>query len=91
VTDVRNTEPDATAHRKARFRVGWRHACDGRAYGEGALSHLTWQNLGWRLGSTFGPTSEELVEQSYEWCVLQQAESGTEMSEDCDLGPKPSM
>ena len=47
MTDVRDTNPDATAHRRARFQIGWQHAVEDREYGEGPLSRLTWQNLGW--------------------------------------------
>jgi hypothetical protein len=39
--DIRSTDPDATAHRKARFREGWRKAAAGQPYGEEALKQLT--------------------------------------------------
>ena len=74
-TDVRDTDPDAAAHRKARFRIGWDHACSGQRYDD-ALANLTWQNLGWRLGDIFGPTSSDMVDELYAWCVRQQKEIG---------------
>jgi hypothetical protein len=33
---------------------------------------LTWNNLGWRLGYMFGPTSDEMIGAIYDWCVRQQ-------------------
>jgi len=76
MTDIRSIDPNATGHRRARFREGWAHAVAGREYGDDALSRLTWQNTGWRLGSVFGETSAELIDEAYEWAVLQQADSG---------------
>jgi hypothetical protein len=35
--DIRSTEPDRTAHRKARFREGWRKGAAGERYGEPSL------------------------------------------------------
>ena len=83
-TDVRDPEPDATAHRKARFRSGWEHAYAGRPYGD-ALAKVTWQNLGWRLGVVFaqlGPTSAAMVDEMYNWCVRQQKEIGKPVSDE---------
>jgi hypothetical protein len=77
MSDVRSTDPDATAHRIARFRTGWAQASKGQAYTEDTLADLTWMNLGWRLGTMFKETSPELVDELYEWCVRQQAASGT--------------
>jgi hypothetical protein len=51
-----------------RFREGWRHAVTGRDYSNDALSHLTWDNLGWRLGKLFGDTPDELVTSSRMVC-----------------------
>lgn len=72
--DVRSTDPDASAHRLASFRRGWTKAARGTEYGEAALRKLTWDNLGWRLGKLFGPSSEQTVERMYRLCVKQQAE-----------------
>ena len=71
--DVRHTEPNKDRRREAQFRVGWREAVEGREYSPAVLSRLTWHNLGYRLGVLFGATSEELVEEMYDWCVQQQA------------------
>lgn len=38
------------------------------------LTNLTWDNLGYRLGRLFGPTSDELKQELFEWCVAQQKE-----------------
>lgn len=76
MTDIRNTDPNATAHRKARFITGWHHATDGRTYNDDALKHTTWQNLGWRLGLVLGLTPDDLIVEMYDWCVRQQVETG---------------
>jgi len=72
--DIRHEDPNDTAHRKARFREGWRDAATGPPYGEDALKQLTWQNLGYRLGVLFPDTRPELVDKLYDWCVRQQQE-----------------
>jgi len=72
--DIRSKEPDQTAHRKARFREGWRRGVAGERYGEPSLKELTWDNLGYRLGALFSDTSPELVDELYDWCVRQQHE-----------------
>lgn len=73
--DVRGTNPDASAHRLARFRAGWAKAVQGTEYGEAALGKLTWDNLGWRFGKLLGFASTETVERMYQLCVKQHAES----------------
>ena len=70
--DSRHQEPNATGHRRSRFREGWRHATAGKRYKDEALRELTWQNLGWRLGKLFGSTETGLVDALYDWCVDQQ-------------------
>jgi len=70
--DIRNTDPNQTAHRKARFKDGWRNAVAGDEYAANTLRELTWENLGYRLGKLFGETSAERVDQMYVWCVDQQ-------------------
>ena len=74
--DIRSTEPNATGHRKSRFREGWRKGAAGELAGEQALTKLTWENLGNRLGTLFSATSPELVDELYDWCVRQQLEQG---------------
>lgn len=81
MTDVRDTNPGASAHRRARFQIGWQHAAEDREYGEDTLFRLTWQNLGWRLGAIFGATPDSLIEEMYDWCVRQQAEGGTVLAD----------
>jgi len=70
--DVRNTNPNESEHRRARFRQGWLKAVSGEDYGDEALKKLTWDNLGYRMGELFGPTSEEMIEKQYDWRVRQQ-------------------
>ena len=72
--DVRHTNPDATGHRRGRFKAVWRKAVDGADYGESTLERLTWQNLGWRLGKLFGKADDSLKNELYDWCVRQQSE-----------------
>lgn len=71
--DIRNTDPDATAHRRARFKVGWQEATSGKTYGAEALAELTWQNLGYRFGRLLGPASPKLQDEMYDLCVRIQA------------------
>ncbi len=70
--DARDTDPNKSGHRRARFRQGWLNAVEGDVYGDAALKELTWDNLGHRLGAIFGSASEEMIEAQYDWCVRQQ-------------------
>jgi hypothetical protein len=73
--DIRYTRPNEDHYRKARFKVGWRHAAEEQyIYGERALDKLTWQNLGNRLGAILGSKPEDLQEEMYELCVKLQAQ-----------------
>lgn len=70
-TDIRKpADPD----RKRAFVRGFNDSATGRhdEYGENALQHLTWQNLGYRLGLLFGETDKELVHRLFDWCEEQQ-------------------
>jgi hypothetical protein len=73
--DDRDTDPDKSGHRRARFRDGWNNAVNGQQYGTKALKDLTWENLGYRLGCIFGDTGPDLVDELYVWCVTQQDQS----------------
>jgi hypothetical protein len=75
VEDSRSVEPNETGYRKGRFRSGWTDAVEGQSYGAGTLETLTWQNLGYRLGKVLGRTSSRLVDDFYDLCVRQQAET----------------
>lgn len=74
--DIRDTDPNKSGHRRARFRQGWRSAVEGRSYGDKALRELTWDNLGHRLGRLFGDASDEMIDTQYDWCVHQQKSKG---------------
>lgn len=82
MTDIRSTDPEATNHRKARFRQGWADAVDGKEYGTRVLERLTWQNTGWRLGQILGQTSDELISEAWDWAVEQQKASPTKIQDD---------
>lgn len=82
MTDIRSTDPEATNHRKARFRQGWADSVNGKQYGARVLDRLTWQNTGWRLGEIFGETSDELIDQLWNWAVDQQIESPNQIEDD---------
>ena len=71
--DVRSTDPDASHHRKVRFRAGWSSAVTGHDYKAETLRSLTWDNMGWRLGKLFGETPDSQIDNLYDWCVEQQA------------------
>lgn len=73
MTDIRSTEPNDTGHRRARFHQGWNDAAASKPYTNEALSQLTWQNTGWRMGQIFADTSPDLIDEAYDWAVRQQA------------------
>ena len=65
--------------RQGAFKRGWGAAVKGeeessRYNDDPELTNLTWDNLGYRLGRLFGPTSPELQQELFEWCVAQQEE-----------------
>jgi hypothetical protein len=76
--DVRHEDPGVDRQRA--FKRGWTEAvkstdASAKYSDEPDLERLTWENLGWRLGTLFGETSDELRQRLFEWCVDQQAES----------------
>ena len=85
--DDRDTDPDASRYRLARFRIGWDRAVRGDNYSEETLRKLTWDNLGWRLGRLLGEASQENVDRVYRLCVRLQAEQG--LGGDRDAGSDP--
>lgn len=64
---------ELTKGQKAAFKEGWRRAVDGQPH-RGDVDELTWESLGWRLGSLFGETSKELKDDMFEWCLAQRRE-----------------
>jgi len=64
-----------TDGRRRNFKQGWTRAVGGQEY-EGVLDELTWNNLGWRLGKLFGPTSDEQREEILDWCAKQRKSTG---------------
>lgn len=76
-TDKRQENPGSD--RQGAFKRGWGAAVKGedessRYKADPELTDLTWDNLGYRLGRLFGPTSDELQQELFEWCVEQQEE-----------------
>ncbi|WP_408959586.1 hypothetical protein [Natrinema sp. 74] len=67
-------DPDLDSHRLGNFKQGWTCAVEGQEYNK-VLDELKWNNLGWRLGTLFDDTSEEMKEELFEWCVRQQKEN----------------
>ena len=79
--DIRKENPGSGRQRA--FKTGWTEALkddpDKSKYKENPeLPNLTWENLGYRLGSLFGETSDELREELFLWCKRQQAENPPE-------------
>lgn len=73
--DVRRENPGSD--RQGAFKRGWNAAVKGedessRYSDDPNLEKLTWDNLGYRLGSLFGETSDELQQKLFEWCVTKQ-------------------
>jgi hypothetical protein len=75
--DIRHDDPNDTGRHEVQFRQGWRRAVEGARYQEETLRRLTWNNLGYRLGKLFGPTSADHIDQMYEWCVRHQQHTGS--------------
>ncbi|WP_284008148.1 hypothetical protein [Haloarcula pelagica] len=74
--DVRQ-DPDSD--RQGAFKRGWTAAVkdldDGESskYSEGPPpEELTWDNLGYRLGSIFGETDDDLRQRLFDWCKDKQ-------------------
>ena len=74
--DIRHTDPDQDLLRLARFKIGWDRGASGRIYGEDALSELTWENLGNRLGAILREAPPEFQEELYAVCVKIQEWQG---------------
>ena len=76
--DVRQANPGSD--RQAAFKRGWTAAVkdlsdteESSKYSEGPPpGELTWDNLGYRLGSLFGETDDELRQELFEWCKEKQ-------------------
>lgn len=76
--DLRQEDPGSD--RQGAFKRGWTAAVkdladDGEPskYSEGPPpKNLTWDNLGYRLGSVFGETDDDLRQELFEWCKLKQ-------------------
>lgn len=76
--DKRQENPGSD--RQGAFKRGWGAAVKGeeessRYNADPELTNLTWDNLGYRLGRLFGPTSGELKQELFEWCVAQQKDN----------------
>jgi hypothetical protein len=76
--DIRQTDPGSD--RQGAFKRGWTAAVkylkdDGESskYDEGPPpEELTWDSLGYRLGSIFGEADDDLRQELFEWCVKKQ-------------------
>jgi len=73
--DDRDDDPNASGHREAEFRKGWKDALGPECYRDDTLRKLTWRNLGYRLGRLYGKTSDEMIGILYDWSVRQQQSS----------------
>ena len=74
-----NRQEDPGSDRQGAFKRGWGAAVknkeeSSRYRDDPELVNLTWDNLGYRLGRLFGPTSDELKQELFEWCVAHQEE-----------------
>lgn len=71
VTDPRRM-PDG--RRRVNFRMGWEDAVSGRrTISESSLQHLSWRNVGYRLGQLFGDRPE-YVDLAFDVLVEQYTE-----------------
>lgn len=61
--DIRSTP---SSGRKGAFKRGWLDAVSKeKEYKDATLDRLTWQNLGYRIGSLTGESSVELIDNFY--------------------------
>lgn len=86
MADIRDTDPNDSGHRRARFRIGWHDAIARKDYGPAVLEDLTWQNTGYRLGVIFEDTTDDLIDDFYDLAVAQQAQRRSSPGGD---GPVP--
>ena len=78
IGDVRREAPGSD--RQAAFKRGWTAAVkdlsdgpESSKYAEGPPPEdLSWDNLGYRLGSIFGETKDDLRQELFEWCKHKQ-------------------
>lgn len=78
IGDIRQENPGSD--RQGAFKRGWTAAVkdvedseDSSKYAEGPPpEELTWDSLGYRFGSLFGETDDELRQKLFEWCVTKQ-------------------
>jgi endonuclease/exonuclease/phosphatase family metal-dependent hydrolase len=68
---LRDVRRDPNEPRRRQFRTGWRHAVDGGRYTALALQQLTWNNLGYRAGLTFGAAPDAAIERAYDGFVAE--------------------
>lgn len=76
--DERKEDPGGD--RQGAFKRGWTAAVKDSKDGEGSSKYgggpppedLTWDNLGYRLGSIFGETNDDLRQELFEWCKKKQ-------------------
>lgn len=79
IGDIRQDDPGSD--RQGAFKRGWTAAVKDLSdnnksskYAEGPPpAKLTWDSLGYRLGSLFGETGDELRQELFEWCVKKQS------------------
>ena len=78
IGDIRRANPGSD--RQGAFKRGWTAAVkdlkggdESSKYSEGPPPEkLTWDNLGYRLGSIFGETDKDLQQELFEWCKEKQ-------------------
>lgn len=73
--DIRKENPGSD--RQGAFKRGWTAAVKGedeasRYSDDPDLDQLTWDNLGCRLGSLFGETSDDQKQDIFDWCKKRQ-------------------
>jgi hypothetical protein len=77
--DIRQEDP--SSDRQGAFKRGWTAAVKDLSdsdttskYAEGPPpERLTWDNLGYRLGSLFNETDDDLRQELFQWCVKKQS------------------
>jgi hypothetical protein len=76
--DLRQEDPESD--RQGAFKRGWTAAVKDLTDGEKSSKYsegpppeaLTWDNLGYRLGSVFDETDDDLRQELFEWCKRKQ-------------------
>jgi hypothetical protein len=70
----RDEREPADDQRRIKFREGWRKGAkkDDRYTSPSVLNDLTWENLGYRMGTLLKAAPDEFIDVMYAMCAMLQ-------------------